>query len=129
MTYREKAVEILASYLGMTEYQAKDILRAIDEECEYKPCVIGRLNAPEDLEDWDAEIGKNSVGFKISFYNDCEYGKEILNLPIIMNGRPIGVVTDVNDDEIVGCVWHKRAVLEIERAENNVPVAFEMVCG
>ena len=125
MTYRDKAEKLLTDYLGVNEYNAKDIVRVISEECEYKPCVFRRLNAPEELEDWDLDASKDSIGFKISFYNDGKHGKEILNLPITMNGKVVGVITEVNNNEIVGCVWHKRATLEIEQAGNNI-VGFEL---
>lgn len=128
MTYREKAAEIISNYLGMSIYQAQDIIHTIDEQCEYKPSVIGRLHAPKDLENWDAEIDHNSMGYKIAFYNEWQYNKnEILHLPITMNGKPIGVITDVTDNEIIGHIWHKKVVLEITQAD-NIPISFEMMC-
>ena len=127
MTYRQRAIELLSNYLDVNHHTARDIIRFISDESEYKPCVFGRLNAPENLEDWDVDADKNSLGFKISFYNDSQYGHEILNLPITINGKIIGVITEVTSDTITGCVWHKKATLEIERIGNN-PTGFELVC-
>jgi hypothetical protein len=56
MTYREKAEELLMSLLGANEYEAPAIVRLLEREGEYIPCVFKVLNAPRDVENWDTEI-------------------------------------------------------------------------
>lgn len=55
MTYRQKAESLFQKYLGMSPSIARDVVRLIEQD-EYIPCMIPQLNAPRDLEDWDAEI-------------------------------------------------------------------------
>lgn len=57
MTYKEKAVEIIMDKLQVkNKWEAIDIVDGISEYGEYKPCVLGVLNAPEDVEDWNQEV-------------------------------------------------------------------------
>lgn len=119
MTYRQRAIELLSKYMGANRYAAKDIIRVVADDCQYKPCVFSKLNAPEKLEDWDVEADNKNIGFKISFYNDNQYGKEVLNLPITINGKIVGAITNVTSDMIEGCIWHKHATLEIESTGNE----------
>jgi hypothetical protein len=56
MTYKEKAINILIEKLFVNKYEAEDIVTHLDKHMEFKPCVLGILNAPKELEDWSAEI-------------------------------------------------------------------------
>ena len=57
MTYKEKAVNLIMQRLGVNfRSHAEEIVELIDKEGEFKPCVLGELRAPEDLDEWDAEI-------------------------------------------------------------------------
>lgn len=126
MTYKQKAIELLSKYLGVDDGDAMVIVDTIADECEYKPCVFEKLNAPSYLDDWNTSMEENSIGFKISFYNSNHYGSEVLNLPITIDGKIVGVVTNVTPDEVIGCVWHKRAVIEAEHSDNEI-IGFELV--
>jgi hypothetical protein len=60
MTYREKAEELLISLLGVNKYEAPAIVSLLELEGEWTPRVFGILDAPEDAEEWDAEIEDTS---------------------------------------------------------------------
>jgi len=56
MTYKEKAIKLIQEKLKTSQVAAIDIINLLDEYGEYKPCVLGVLDAPEDVEDWNVEI-------------------------------------------------------------------------
>ena len=57
MTYKEKAVELFMEQLEIhSRTEAEEIVDAIDMYCMYKPSVIGKLNAPIELEDWNSKV-------------------------------------------------------------------------
>jgi hypothetical protein len=61
MTYRQKAAKLLIEHLGCSPYHALDIVNLIDKEGEYIPAVFNGLGAPQDIEDWDAEIPESET--------------------------------------------------------------------
>ena len=61
MTYRQKAEQLLMERLGVSKYSAPDIVQLLEIEGEYIPAVLGALNAPNDIEEWDAEIPESET--------------------------------------------------------------------
>ena len=61
MTYRQKAEQLLMERLGVSKYSAPDIVQLLEREREYIPAGLGALNAPNDIEDWDAEIPESET--------------------------------------------------------------------
>ena len=58
MTYREKAINILIKKLHVNQHEAEHIIMHLERDMGYKPCVIGVLNAPKEINDWDAKVVK-----------------------------------------------------------------------
>lgn len=56
MTYKEKAIQLMKERLGICHLDAEEIVNYMENDIGFKPCVIGVLNAPRSLQDWDVEI-------------------------------------------------------------------------
>ena len=58
MTYKEKAIQLMIEHLGIHHIDAEEIINTMENDIGFKPCVMGVLNAPRSLQDWDVEIKK-----------------------------------------------------------------------
>ncbi len=56
MTYREKAIQLIIERLGIHYIDAEEIVNNMENDIGFKPCVMGALNAPRSLQDWDVEV-------------------------------------------------------------------------
>ena len=56
MTYKEKAIQLMIERLGIHYIDAEEIINTMENDIGFKPCVMGVLNAPRSVQDWDEEI-------------------------------------------------------------------------
>ena len=63
----------------------------------------------------------------IHFDNVFKYDKSIINAPILQDGKPIGVITNVTSEKVEGFIWERYMKLFAEFNSEQEPVAFELV--
>lgn len=56
ITYKEKAIQLMIERLGIHYIDAEEIINTMENDIGFKPCVMGILNAPRSLQNWDEEI-------------------------------------------------------------------------
>lgn len=56
ITYKEKAIQLMIERLGIHYIDAEEIINTMENDIGFKPCVMGVLNAPRSVQDWDEEI-------------------------------------------------------------------------
>ena len=56
MTYKEKAIQLMMERLGICYLDSEEIVQHMENDIGFKPCVMGVLNAPRSVQDWDVEI-------------------------------------------------------------------------
>lgn len=44
---------------------------------------------------------------KVYFDNDGSYGQNAINIPVIANGKPIGFVSEVNQERVTCYLWDR----------------------
>ena len=93
-------------------------VRASCESCPHKMLC-------DDSPHYGVEILDDYI--LVSWANRYDEGDEIINTPITMNGKCVGVVTGVSKEYLYGKVFAK-AVPEF-RAEDYKCVSFEIVGG
>ena len=62
MTYKEKAIQLMIERLGICYLDAEEIINNMENDIGFKLCVMGVLNAPRSVQDWDAEINEAKHG-------------------------------------------------------------------
>ena len=73
---------------------------------------------------------KDNVGdWYIKFRNTKNYGREVIDLPILKDDKPIGYIMNVDDDFITGKIWGRYIpIVEEVYASNKRVTGFEIVC-
>lgn len=62
MTYKEKAIQLMVEHLGICYLDAEEIINNMENDIGFKPCVMGVLNAPRSMQDWDGEMNEVKHG-------------------------------------------------------------------
>ena len=62
MTYKKKAIQLMIKHLGIHYIDAEEIINTMENDIGFKPCVMGILNAPRSVQDWDVEINEVKHG-------------------------------------------------------------------
>lgn len=44
---------------------------------------------------------------KVHFDNDGSYGQNAVHIPVVVNGKPIGFVSEVNQEHVTCILWDK----------------------
>lgn len=63
----------------------------------------------------------------IHFDNVFGYDESLINAPILQNGRPIGVITNVTHEKVEGFIWDRYMKLFAQFNSEQKPVTFELV--
>ena len=51
-------------------------------------------------------IYKNKNGnYNIMFDNNLNYDESVINAPILRDGKPIGIITNITDKTVYGLIW------------------------
>ena len=95
---------------------------------------INRLKKEDKYYDTYKEIKlvetlhKNRIGnFKICFDNNYNYDKDLIKAPILKDGKPIGVITDVTPEKVEGFIWERYMPIVAELNHDQKPMSFEIV--
>lgn len=91
--------------------------------------VEGYCNEEKLLYKIESQYKTNLGDWNIQFPNLRHSGQELLNAPILRDGKPIGFVTDVNKDYIIGRIWSIYIpIVEEIATEDHHTMSFELVC-
>ena len=44
---------------------------------------------------------------KVYFNNDGSYGQNAVHIPVVVNGKPIGFVSEVNQEHVTCILWDR----------------------
>lgn len=82
---------------------------------------------PEKVIKMVESLFKNKNGnINISFANNGQYGEDVISAPITKDGMAIGVITDVNEEEVKGYIWERYMPIVTELCENKIS-SFEII--
>ena len=100
-------------------YAEKSKLNKLEGYCdEYK--VLSKI---------EGQYKDNAGDWYIKFRNKKNYGREVIDLPILKDDKPIGYIMNVDDDFITGKIWGRYIpIVEEVYAGNKRVSAFEIVC-
>ena len=72
---------------------------------------------------------KSNVGdWYIKFKNTNNYGREVIDLPVLKDDKPIGYIMNVDDNYITGKIWSRYIPIVEEVFADKRVTGFEIVC-
>lgn len=91
--------------------------------------VEGYCNEEKLLNKIESQYKNNLGDWNIQFSNLHHSGQELLNTPILKDGKPIGFITNVNRDYITGRIWSRYIpIVEEIAVEDHHAMSFKLVC-
>ena len=118
-----------AYYCGEHAEMGSEIFdRFLSEKSRIKS-TEGYCDEEKLLHKIESQYKTNCGDWNISFPNLRHSGKELLNAPILKDGKPIGFITDVTDECVTGRIWSRYIpiVEEIATSDQHT-MSFEIVC-
>ena len=77
----------------------------------------------------ESQYKTNLGDWNIQFQNLRHSGQELLNAPILRDGKPIGFVSEINRDYIIGRIWSRYIpIVEEIAVDDHHTMSFELVC-
>ena len=81
------------------------------------------------LEKIEKQLTSNIGDWYVKFPNLHNSGDELMNVPILKDGKPIGFVSNVDNNYVTGRIWSRYIPIVEELATNdNHIMSFELVC-
>ena len=133
ITDEERHGQILQCYtvIGLISYCSK--CREIGELTikEYnkqsrKMDLMHEYYVPSELFNRIERIHKYKTGTIQVVFDNTGYDEQLVNTPILKDDVPIGVITEVTPDKVIGFIWEKYLVLIPEKDINNQVVSFQI---
>ena len=60
------------------------------------------------------------------FFDNTGYDEQLVNTPILKDDVPIGIITEVTPDKVIGFIWERYLALIPEKDINNQVVSFQI---
>ena len=119
----------MVHYCGEHAEIGKEILDRFFLEKRRINLTEGYYDEEKLLYKLESQYKTNCGDWNIQFPNLRHSGKELLNAPILKDGKPIGFITDVNRDYVTGKIWSRYIPIVEEIAINDQrTMSFELVC-
>ena len=79
-----------------------------------------------ELFDRIERIHKYKTGTIQVIFDNTGYDEQVVNAPILKDNVPIGVITEVTPDKVIGFIWERYLALIPEKDVNNQVVSFQI---
>ena len=81
---------------------------------------------PSELFDSIERIHKYKTGTIQVIFDNTGYDEQLVNTPILKDDAPIGVITEVTSDKVIGFIWERYLALIPEKDVNSQVVSFQI---
>ena len=125
--------KILQSYtvIGLISYCSKCckigelIIKEYNKQSR-KMDLMHEYYDPSELFDSIERIHKYKTGTIQVIFDNTGYDEQLVNTPILKDDVPIGVITEVTSDKVIGFIWERYLALIPEKDVNNQVVSFQI---
>ena len=133
ITDEERHGKILQSYtvIGLISYCSKCreigelIIKEYNKQSR-KMDLIHEYYDKSELFDRIERIHKYKTGTIRVIFDNTGYDERLVNTPILKDDVPIGVITEVTPDKVIGFIWERYLALIPEKDVNNQVVSFQI---
>ena len=81
---------------------------------------------PSELFNRIERIHKYKTGTIQVVFDNTGYDKQLVNTPILRDDVPIGVITEVTPDKVIGFIWERYLALIPNKDVNNQVISFQI---
>ena len=90
--------------------------------------IEGYCDKPKLLNKIESQYKDNAGDWYIKFRNTKNYGREVIDIPILKNDKPVGYITNVDDSYVTGKIWSRYIPIVEEVFADKRVTGFEIVC-
>ena len=115
----------VVQYCGEHAKLGQEIFNKFNEKKRYNNDYCEMVLLEKIEKQLTSDVGDWHVKFPNLYHN----GDEIMNTPILRYGKPIGFVSNVYRDYIIGKIWSRYIPIVSELdVENKRTMSFELIC-